>query len=260
VALALVKGHEWGWTSPTELATFGVAFGALALDIAHARRHPAPVLDRALLSLRPVAIANLGTVLFASAFFAATLNNVLFLTGSWGWSVLHAGLAITPMPLISAVVARPAGKLADRFGAGAVIAPGAVVYLSGMLLLHHLAPLGPSFWSHWLPGGALVGIGVGMVFPTLGGAALQDVPVERFGIASALNSTARQLGAVLGVSMLVVVFSAAGPIPAVRAEHAWIFAAVVAGLCGVVSLALPRPVRAAAGSTARVRRAEGAAA
>jgi NTE family protein len=226
------------------LGTLAIAVTALAANLVHARRHPAPVLDPALLRLRPVAVANAGTVLFASAFFAATLNNVLFLTGSWGWSVLHAGLAITPMPLISAVVARPAGRLADRIGPGAVIAPGAAVYVAGMLVLHALAPEGPSFWSHWLPGGALVGIGVGMVFPTLGGAALQGVATERFGVASALNSTARQLGAVLGVSMLVVVFAAAGPVPAVRAEHAWIFAAIAAGLCGTVALALPRPERA----------------
>jgi hypothetical protein len=84
---------------------------------------------------------------------------------------------------------------------------------------------------------------VGLAFPALGGAALQGVPDRSFGVASALNNTARTLGAVLGVSLLVVIFSAAGPDPAIGAKHAWIFAGVVAIACGAVSATLPRPGR-----------------
>jgi MFS family permease len=98
----------------------------------------------------------------------------------------------------------------------------------------------PAIWGHWLPGGVLIGLGVGLAFPALGGAALQGVEDRQFGVASAINNTARQLGAVLGVSLLVVVLSSVGPDPAVQAKHAWIFAGVTAALCGLVALALPR--------------------
>ena len=241
LATGLVKGHEWGWTSAKVLIAFAVAVAGFVGGALHAPRHPTPVLDPAVLKLRSVAVANVATILFATAFFAATLNNVLFLTGSWGWSELHAGLAITPTPLIAALAAGPAGKIADRYGASAVIVPGTIIYLIGMLITHAIAPKGPDFWGHWLPGMVLIGAGVGLAFPALGGAALQGVPDRYFGVASALNNTARTLGAVLGVSLLVVVISAAGPNPATEAKHAWIFAGIVAIICGAVAAALPRP-------------------
>ncbi len=205
------------------------------------RRAATPALDPALLRLRAVSVAGVGTILFATAFFAGTLNNVLFLTQRWHWSVLHAGLAITPSPLIAALVARPAGRLADRLGAAKVVTPGAIVYVIGMLLLRHLASGEPSFLRHWLPGALLVGVGVGACFPTLGGAGLVGVPDGQFSVASALNSAARQLGAVLGVSLLVVVQTAAGAHALRQADAGWTLAACAAAACGLVAAALPPP-------------------
>ena len=40
-----------------------------------------------------------GVLVFALGFFASMLNGVLFLTGVWGYSMLKAGLAITPGPV-----------------------------------------------------------------------------------------------------------------------------------------------------------------
>src|SRR4029450_2433848 len=56
----------------------------------------------------------LATLLFSTAFFAIGLGNVLFLTGVWQWSVLHAAAAILPAPLTVALAARPAGRRAAR--------------------------------------------------------------------------------------------------------------------------------------------------
>jgi NTE family protein len=244
LTLALVKGEDWGWTSASTLGAFAAAIVLVAAAVLAGRRSSAPVLDPRLLRLRAVSVGGIGTLLFATAFFAGTLNNILFLTGQWHWSVLHAGLAITPSPLVAAVVAGPAGRLADRFGAARVVAPGAVVYVAGVLLLRHLAGGDPSFLAHWLPGAVLVGVGVGACFPTLGGASLVGVTQERFAAASAVNSAARQLGAVLGVSLLVVVQTAAGRDVLERAEAGWLLAAGAATACGLVALALRRPAEA----------------
>jgi MFS family permease len=117
--------------------------------------------------------------------------------GVWGYSVLSAGLAVVPGPLSSAIVAGPAGALADRVGHRAVIVPGTLLYAGGLLVLRS-AGLEPAYLGTWLPGMLLMGIGIGLAFPTLGAAAAADIRPEQFGVASAVTGAGRQLGAVLG--------------------------------------------------------------
>ena len=61
------------------------------------------------------------TVIAAAGFYGYTLCNVLFLTGVWRYSVLDAGLALTPGPFIAAAVAGPIepARPAHRSPAGA---------------------------------------------------------------------------------------------------------------------------------------------
>ena len=54
-----------------------------------AARHPRPIVEPALFAHRSFRAGNLGTLLFAAAFFSLILGNVLFLTSIWGYTVLH---------------------------------------------------------------------------------------------------------------------------------------------------------------------------
>ncbi len=65
----------------------------------------------------------------------------------------------------------------------------------------------------WLPGACLTGIGIGLAFPTLGAAAVRDVPVDRFATASAVNAAFRQVGAVLGTAILVAIVGEPASLP-----------------------------------------------
>ena len=56
------------------------------------------------------------TFLYAIAFFATLLGNILFLTRVWGYSTLRAGLAFTPGPLVVAALSARMGRLASRIG------------------------------------------------------------------------------------------------------------------------------------------------
>src|ERR1039458_7213704 len=116
MALGIVKGEEWHWASATTLGCLIGSFALLALVAARCVRHPEPVLDLRVLGSRGAAVGNLGTLLLSVALYATILNNILFLTGVWHWSVLKAGLAISPAALATTATARPAGALAERFG------------------------------------------------------------------------------------------------------------------------------------------------
>jgi EmrB/QacA subfamily drug resistance transporter len=243
LALGLVEGNSWGWTSLETLGSFAGAAVLLAWVVARCVTHPRPIVDLALLRIPSFRDGSIGTLLFAAAFFSMILGNILFLTGVWGYSVLDAGLAVAPGPLASAVVAGPAGSLADRFGHRSVIVPGALVYAGGLLVLRG-AGLEPDYLGTWLPGQILVGIGIGLAFPTLGAAAAADIPPERFGAASAVTSAARQLGAVLGTALLIAIVGEPESVVAAAqvADDAFVFGVVAAVLSGVVALRIV-PVR-----------------
>ncbi len=95
-------------------------------------RHPQPVLDLTLFRSRSFSVANAAALLYSMGFFAMLLGNILFLTSVWHYSILRAGLAVTPGPLVVAVVAGPAGKLAGRYGFRRVLLTGFVVFTAGL--------------------------------------------------------------------------------------------------------------------------------
>jgi len=104
LVLAISEGPSWGWTDPRVLG--GVAAFAIlgAAFLRRCARSPEPVLDLTLFAHRSFAVANAATLVYAMGFFALLLGNILFLTGVWHYSILRAGLAVTPGPLVVAAV------------------------------------------------------------------------------------------------------------------------------------------------------------
>lgn len=241
LALALVKAPEWGWWSVETVTCFAVAAVALPTVVMRSRHHTSPVIDLQLMRVRSFAVANLATLFFATAFFCASLSGVLFLTMVWHYSALTAGLAVSPSPLISAVVAGPAGRIADRFGQRVVIVPGALLFATGVSYLAVRIGDTPGYLGIYLPAALVFGSGVGLAFPALTSAALNGVSEQRFASASAMNSVARQLGGVLGVSILIAVFGSPAPQQVVEAfQHIWYVAAAIGFVSAVPLLASRR--------------------
>ncbi len=252
ITLGIVEGNDWGWTSAGTLGSFAAGAALLAAMIVRSRSHPRPIVEPDLFAHSSFRVGNLGTLLFSAAFFSIVLGNVLFLTSIWGYTVLQAGLATLPGPALTTIVSGPAGRLADRFGQRAIVVPGALFFAAGVWVLRS-AGAEPDWLGLWLPGAILTGIGIGLAFPTLGSAAVRDVPVDRFATASAVNAAFRQVGAVLGTAILVAIVG--DPVGLREAlsvsDDAYLFAVVAALLSGAVTLALrpaPAPASAEPGS------------
>jgi EmrB/QacA subfamily drug resistance transporter len=244
--LAIVEGNDWGWTAISTLGAFAVAALLLSTVVFRSRRRPRPIVDPALFAHGSFRIGNLGTLLFAAAFFSLILGNVLFLTSIWGYTVLQAGAATLPGPTLSTVFAGPAGRLADRFGHRAVIVPGALVFAAGVMVLRS-AGAEPDWLGLWLPGACLTGIGIGLAFPTLGSAAVRDIPDDSFATASAVNAAFRQIGAVLGTAILVAIVGDPASLQDALSvsDSAYLFSVFAALVSGAVVLML-KPVLATA--------------
>ena len=177
-------------------ASFVGAAVALVLFVVSSRRHRAPMLDPMLLRLRSFDLGSAATVAAGFGFYAYLLTNVLWLQYVWGYDVLRAGLALVPGAIVAALVAARLGPLAERYGYRVFVVPGAIVWAAAYLWYHQRVGLQPAFWAEWMPGQVLSGIGVGATLPLLGSATLAAVPGGRYATASAVASSARQLGGV----------------------------------------------------------------
>ena len=205
LVLGVVKGPDWGWDDQRVIGAGVVAAALAILFVRRSVRHPAPLLDGALLRIRSIGVANGLMVLAAAAYFGVILNNVLFLTTVWGWSVLEAGLAMTPGPIVAAIVAGPVGRLVARVDARLLILAGGAVWAAGIAGYLVLAGAEPDFLGGWLPATIVAGIGAGICFPTISGVAVAEAPGERFATATAITGVARQVGAAIGVAVLIAV-------------------------------------------------------
>jgi EmrB/QacA subfamily drug resistance transporter len=240
LALALVQGDAWGWDSAATLGAFAGALVAGGLLAVRTRRIAAPVLEPALLRSRWSRAANAGTMAFGAALFASQLCAVLFATSVWGWSVLEAGLASVPGPIASAFAAPLGGRWASRSGPRPVAIAGAALFAAALLWVVVAAGSTPDFFGVWLPYGLVGGAGIGLGLPALIGATAVGLPPGRFATGMALATTARQVGAVIGVALLVAVVGTPAPGDAVAAYHggfalcagALAVAAACAGLLG----------------------------
>ena len=201
------------------------------------------MLEPALLRTRWSRAANAGTMAFGAALFAGQLCAVLFLTGVWGWSTLDAGLAAVPGALASAVAAPLGGRWASRSGPRPVVIAGAAMFAASLLWLVARAGAQPDFFGVWLPYLIVGGAGIGLGLPTLVGATAAGLPPTRFATGMALATTARQLGAVVGVALLVAVIGTPAPADALSAYHAgFALCAAALGLAAAcATLLVPRP-------------------
>ncbi len=235
VVAAIVEGTDWGWTSPRILGAFAVAVASAAGLVVRSLRHPNPIIEPAVIRHRAVALADISSLAFFSGFGALVLGGVLFLTGVWHESVLRAGFMIAPGPLLAGLTAFPGGVLGARLGHRVVGTAGALCFAAGGLWWVTKVGATPDWLGAYLPGSLLGGFGVGLMLPSLGGAATAPLPPQRFATGSALYAMTRQIGVALGVACLVAILGTATGSSAVDAfHHAWIFMAACSLLAGAV--------------------------
>ena len=241
LSLGIVEGPSWGWSSTRVIAAFAVAALLAPLFVARSARHRAPVFELALFRVRSFAVANAAAFIFSAGFYALLLCNVLFLTGVWHYSILRAGVALTPGPLMAALSAPVGGRLSDRFGQRVVAAPGGFIFAAGVLFFVLVPGSHPAYAGQFLPGMLLTGTGVGLSFSGIGSAAVAELPQARFATGSAINSTSRQIGAVVGIAALIAILgsrNSGDPMPTFH--HAWLMMVATGAAAGLTALVLGR--------------------
>jgi len=237
LTLGIVKGPEWGWTDPRALGSFAGAVALIVVFVRRSAHHHAPVIELPLLRVRSFALATLAAAVFFAGFGAMLLGGVLLLTELWGFSALKAGLALSPGPLMAATFSVPSGRLGGKIGQRPVAVAGGLTFAAGFAYILATVGATPEYATTFLPGFMLGGAGVGMTLGTLPAVAAATLPPDRFATGTAVFGMARQLGAAIGVAVLVALLndSTGGDLLA-GLRRGWWFS-LAAGL-GTAALAL----------------------
>ncbi|HEY2604381.1 MAG TPA: DHA2 family efflux MFS transporter permease subunit [Thermoleophilaceae bacterium] len=255
LSLGIVKGPDWGWGNDRTLAALVAGALLLIAVVQRSATHASPIFELSLFKVRSFSVAVTGTFLFSLSFYALLLCNILFLTEVWDYSILKAGFAVTPGPLMAALSAALAGRVADRRGQRVLAVPGPLLFASGCVLFALTLGSEPHYLTHYLPATLLTGAGVGMSFASFSSAAVAELPHTRIATGSAIASCLRQVGAVLGISVLIALLGSGQSLHTFH--HAYALMAVPSAAAGLIATALGR-VRARDPLQAAVQPAESA--
>jgi MFS family permease len=140
-----------------------------------------------------------------------------------------------------------AGRFAARRGHRGLLVVGGLTFAVGGALLAFGLPPTPAYLTRFLPAAIITGIGIGLVMPSLTGAAVHGLPEDRFALGAALNQAFRQIAAALGVALTLALLAMA---PGPRGfTHAFVL--VMLGGLATALLALPIDTRPRAQATRR---------
>jgi MFS family permease len=203
----LNQGHALGWTSPIIL---GLLVGSVLLIvwfISIELKHPYPMLDLRL-------FAN---GLFSSSAASAVINYIcvysimflmpFYLIQGQGLSASQAGLILTAMPIVMAIIAPLSGTLSDRVGTRIPTVLGMSILALGLAWLAGLQA-DSSTWEIAMRMG-VCGLGIGIFISPNNSALMGAAPPNRQGIAAGIMATARNVGMVLGIGLTGAIFTTA---------------------------------------------------
>lgn len=235
------------------------AVGSLVAFLAWEARTPAPMLRLGLFRNRTLTVTSLVTF---ALYFA--LNGVMFylpMTAISAWKVtaIEITAAFLPISLLIGLLSAPAGRMADRWGAGPLMAAGSALVACAYAGLWLAAPHG-QFWAHVVPLTALAGLGLGLVVAPLTAAAMQGAGDGEQGAASGINNAVARVAGLVAIALQGRIAAAAygaaapgfgvtGDTPAHLAATGAAFGAValtaslMAALAAVLALMVARPVR-----------------
>ncbi|HZR38683.1 MAG TPA: MFS transporter [Ktedonobacteraceae bacterium] len=203
----LTEGRTIGWMSIQLLGLLALALMLLIAFVLIELRMKEPLLRFALFRLRPLAAANLISLLAPGTYGAMLFFLTLYMQEVLQYSALRTGVALIPLEFALGLMVNLVPRLITRVGVKSVLMVAMIVMIGGLLLLLRITPE-ENYPATVLPALIVVGLGIGALFNAIGIAATSGVPHEEQGVAVGLMSTTQQLGNGLVLAIMVSISQA----------------------------------------------------
>jgi EmrB/QacA subfamily drug resistance transporter len=204
---ALEQASGTGWGSAQTLILFGIALVLLAAFVWIEAHTQAPLVPLRVFRLRTLTGANLIGLLMSAAIGSTIFILTLYMQQVLNYSALQTGLAFLPHAIAAMVAAPIASQLATRFGTKTTLTGSMTLATVGLLHLSRI-PVQGNFVRDLLPGTVIIGFGIVMTLVSVTIAATAGISDSEQGMASGLLNTSQQIGAALGLAILMAVATA----------------------------------------------------
>jgi EmrB/QacA subfamily drug resistance transporter len=205
----VVHGASAGWTAPSVLGPIVAGALLVAAFVAWEFRAPEPMLPMSFFRSRAFSATNAVSIAMYFGTFGSVFLLAQFFQVAQHYSAFQSGLRILPWTVMPIFIAPLAGLLSDRIGGRPLMALGLTLQGAGLAWL--AMTVSPTVaYLHLVPGFVMAGAGMALVFAPAANTVLGAVRPTQAGQASGATNAMRELGGVLGVSVLATVFSASG--------------------------------------------------
>ena len=231
---AVIEGPRLHWDSAAIIGLFTLSGLAVLGLLLYEPRRIDPLLDLRFFRSVPFSSAAVIAICSFSAFMGFLFLNALYLQEVRGLSAFHTGLCTLPLALATTICSPISGRMVGAYGTRpSLLLAGAGIGLSALIMtqLTATSPLGLLMLAY-----VIFGIGFGLVNAPITNTAVSGMPKAQAGLAAAVASTSRQIGASLGVAVAGTVVGArvAAGLSFTQATHAVWWIMVATGVMVVV--------------------------
>jgi EmrB/QacA subfamily drug resistance transporter len=207
LVFGIIEGPDKGWTNPMTLTALIGGVVLLVVFVFAELRSEAPLLDPRFFRHRGFTTGSVSVFLQFFAMFGFFFVALQFLQLVLGYSTLMAAVAMVPMSVVMIPLSAIAGTLADKHGHRLIGGAGLALSALGLLAFTTLGP--DSGYLQFLVASLILGVGAPLAMTPATTAIVASLPLEKQGVASAVNDTAREIGAAFGVAVLGSAFNIA---------------------------------------------------
>lgn len=197
----LIEGPVMGWTSAVVLLALAGGVILLAAFVLVERRSAYPMLPLSIFSSRQFSGANATTFVVYGALGGALFLIPIQLQQVLGYSPIEAGVALLPVTIMLLALSSWAGRLSQQIGPRFPMTAGPIIAGVGLALLWRVQA-GEPYVTAFLPGILVFSFGLSLTVAPLTATVLAAAPLEKAGMASAVNNAVARAAGLIAVAAL----------------------------------------------------------
>ncbi|HEX4664855.1 MAG TPA: DHA2 family efflux MFS transporter permease subunit [Terriglobales bacterium] len=202
--IMLDKGQELDWFGSNFIRVLCIfAVGGLAAFVIRELTTEHPIVDLSVFKIRTYATGVFLMTVLGFVLYGSTVLVPLLLQTVLGYPALNAGVAMLPRGLGSFIAMPVVGAMMSRVKPRYMLVGGTLLGSFAMFRLAHLN-LDVGYWNFFW---ALIwqGVGMGLMFIPLTTITNDPIPVERMGNATSIFNLMRNIGASIGISLVLAI-------------------------------------------------------